>query len=205
MGWKLLTVTAASTAPAIPPENRDNAGDIRCLPASSGFGLRVILLGLATPTMDLAVEVIDAIVNNDSSILYYLDSFSRERSSKHWAIQEQRIGIRDEGIRPNLRQRERLITERNKYGLLSIPKGLTERVTENAAVRLSSTWIASSFPRERNLHFPCLWPVRGLSNDGIYPRQAPRTLSSENKPLRNSTLMPIRKSSTAINTFVISR
>lgn len=118
MGWKLLTVTAASTAPAIPPENRDNAGDIWCLTAGSGLGLCVILLVLANPTVDLAVEVIDAIVNNDSSILYYLDSFSRKGSSKHWAIQEQRIGIRDERTRPNLRRRESLITERNKYDLL---------------------------------------------------------------------------------------
>lgn len=34
---------------------------------------------------------------------------------------------------------------------------------------------------------PVSWPVRGLSNDRIYPRQASPSLSSGNKPLRNST------------------
>lgn len=45
IGWKLLTVTAASMAPAIPPERRDNVGDILCLTAGAVFGLCAILGG----------------------------------------------------------------------------------------------------------------------------------------------------------------
>lgn len=75
MGWKFLTVMAASTAPAIPPENRDNAGDIWCLTAIIGLGLCVVLFGLVKPTENLVVEAIEAIVNNDCSILHCLGAF----------------------------------------------------------------------------------------------------------------------------------
>lgn len=75
--------------------------------------------------MDLAVEVIDAIVDNNSSILYYIDSLSRE-VFKALGDRKQRIGIRDESFRPKLRQRESLTTERDKFVQLSIPEELTE-------------------------------------------------------------------------------
>lgn len=77
----MLTVTAASTAPAIPPENSDNAGDIRCLPACSGFGFCVVLLGLAKLTVDLAVETIEAIVSKDSCIVS--NFFSKREVARH--------------------------------------------------------------------------------------------------------------------------
>lgn len=82
VGSNLLTVTAASTAPAIPPENRDNAGDILCLTTGAGLGLCLFPIGLSNSTPCLAVGVMDAIVNNDSSIVYFVDFFSEREFSK---------------------------------------------------------------------------------------------------------------------------
>ena len=70
-GWYSLTVKAASTAPAIPPDSRDNAGDILCLAAGACSGLFAVFLGL--PKSTLLVEAIDAIVNGASSLSYRLD------------------------------------------------------------------------------------------------------------------------------------
>lgn len=99
--WYLLTVTAASTAPAIPPENRDNAGDILCFSAEADLGLCVVPIGLAKSALGLVVEAIDAIVNNCRSTFYCVDVVSGEgieavdktRAAPR-AMQEDKIEVR---------------------------------------------------------------------------------------------------------------
>lgn len=129
----------------------------------------------------------------------------RERVSKHWAIREQRIGIRNERIRPKLREKESLITGRWKRKIwLSLDSERADWIT------------VASHSRKQ----PCVCPRHGIgaasrgngatrafrflarahsSVTSSTRGKAPVSLSFQNTGRINSTLASTRKIPTAIN------